>query len=163
MRKAEPLKEHNIYRMIGAPEPVKEAVQDPADSLVSPEVRKRALNPPLLGEISVPDGYAHVRGDCGDTMEVFLRIRDRRIREARFDTLGCGFTLACGSMAMEMAQGETIFDAMRIDATKVADALGGLPTSHRHCAELAAETLKKAIQDYLFRGGDSWKRLYQNR
>ena len=90
-------------------------------------------------------------------------VQDRRIRRARFDTLGCGFTLACGSMAMEMAEGETVFDAMRIDAKRIAHALGGLPVSHEHCAELAVETLKKAIRDYLFRGKESWKKLYRNR
>jgi nitrogen fixation NifU-like protein len=157
------VKEEDIYRMIANPEPEKEATQEPEHYLVSPEVQRRALDPPLLGEISVPDGYAHVTGDCGDSMEVFLAIQDRRIREARFDTLGCGFTLACGSMAMEMAEGETVSDAMQIDARKITLALGGLPGTHEHCAELAVETLKKAIKDYLFRGNESWKKLYRNR
>ena len=96
-------------------------------------------------------------------MEVFLAIKDRRIRQARFDTLGCGFTLACGSVAMEMAEGKTVSDAMRIDASKITLALGGLPVTHEHCAELAVETLRKAIQDYLFRGNEPWKKLYRNR
>jgi len=157
------VKEEDIYRMIANPEPEKEATEEPEYYLVSPEVQKRVLNPPLLGEISVPDGYAHVTGECGDSMEVFLAIKDRRIRQARFDTLGCGFTLACGSMAMEMAEGKTVSDAMQIDASKITLALGGLPVTHEHCAELATETLRKAIQDYLFRGNESWKKLYRNR
>jgi nitrogen fixation NifU-like protein len=66
-------------------------------------------------------------------------------------------------MAMEMAEGKSVFDAMRVDAEKIARALGGLPGSHEHCAELAAEALKKAVQDYLFRGNESWKKLYRKR
>lgn len=159
----EAVKEDEIYHVIANLEPVDQGGYSDGDPHVSPEVSKRARNPPLLGHIAVPDGYAHVTGECGDTMEVFLTIRDRRIRRARFDTLGCGFTLACGSMAMEMAQGETVSDAMRIDAKKIARKLGGLPGSHEHCAHLAAETLKKAIQDYLFRGKEPWKKLYRNR
>lgn len=157
------VKEEDIYRMIANPGPDKEATRAPEHHLVSSEVQRRALDPPLLGDISLPDGYAHVTGDCGDSMEVFLAIEDRRIRQARFDTLGCGFTLACGSMAMEMAEGRTLSDAMRIDASKIALALGGLPATHEHCAELATETLKKAIQDYLYRGSEPWKKLYRNR
>jgi nitrogen fixation NifU-like protein len=130
---------------------------------VSPEVRKRALEPVFVGEMAVPDGYAHVVGHCGDTMEVFLSVRDRRICQARFDTIGCGFTLACGSMAMEMAEGMSMAEAMGIDDQKIEEALGGLPDSHRHCAELASEALKKAIQDYLFRGKEPWKKLYRTR
>jgi nitrogen fixation NifU-like protein len=157
------VKEDELYRMIANQE-LESAQGDNTEELpVSPEVRKRALDPVFIGEIAAPDGYAHVVGDCGDTMEVFLAVRDRRICQARFDTIGCGFTLACGSMAMEMAEGKSTAEAMGIDEHKIAEALGGLPDSHRHCAELASEALKKAIQDYLFRGKESWKKLYRNR
>jgi len=157
------VKEDELYRMIAGQEPESALGDDPGEVYVSPEVRKRALEPVYIGDMAAPDGYAHVRGDCGDTMEVFLSIRDRRICQARFDTIGCGFTLACGSMAMEMAEGKSTAEAMRIGAHEIAEALGGLPDSHRHCAELASEALKKAIRDHLFRGRESWKRLYRNR
>jgi nitrogen fixation NifU-like protein len=157
------VKEDELYRMIDNGERESEPGLDPGELHVSPEVRKRALDPVFIGDMAAPDGYAHVTGDCGDTMEVFLSVRDRRICQARFDTIGCGFTLACGSMTMEMAEGKPLAEALRIDEDKVADALGGLPDSHRHCAELASEALKKAIQDYLFRGKESWKKLYRNR
>jgi nitrogen fixation NifU-like protein len=157
------LKEDELYRMIANRESESVHGDDPEELMVSPEVRKRALDPVFIGEMAAPDGYANVRGDCGDTMEVFLSIRDRRICQARFDTIGCGFTLACGSMAMEMAEGKSTTEAMGIDDHKIAEALGGLPDSHRHCAELASEALKKAIQDYLFRGKESWKKLYRSR
>ena len=156
------MKEDDIYRMISDSGPEKEVAPEPV-YLVPREVQRRALNPPHLGDIPVPDGYAHVTGDCGDSMEVFLAIQDRLIRQARFDTLGCGFTLACGSMAMEMAEGKAVSEAMRVDAKKIAVALGGLPPTHEHCAELATEALRKAIQDYLFRGKEPWKKLYRNR
>lgn len=157
------MKEEDIYRMIAGPEEGKPADEEIEVFPVSPEVTRRALDPPLLGDLPFPDGYAHLTGECGDTMEVFLTLRGSRIREARFDTLGCGFTLACGSVAMEMAQGHTLAEAMRVDAKKIADALGGLPPTHEHCAGLAAETLKKAIRDALTRGNEPWKKLYRNR
>ncbi len=157
------MKEEDIYRMISERMPGEEQPLETGVVPVSPEVQRRALNPPHLGEIRLPDGYAHVTGECGDSMEVFLGIEGRRVREARFDTLGCGFTLACGSMAMEMAENKTVTEAMRIEADQIAESLGGLPRTHQHCAELAAETLKKAVQDYLFRGKEPWKKLYRNR
>lgn len=157
------MKEDELYRMITNQEPESAQGDDPEELHVSPEVRRRALDPVFIGEMAVPDGYAHVRGDCGDTMEVFLGVRDRRICQARFDTIGCGFTLACGSMTMEMAEGKLVTEAMGIDEHKIAEALGGLPDSHRHCAELASEALRKAIQDYLFRRKESWTKLYRNR
>ncbi len=109
----------------------------------------------FLGEIHVPDGYAYLRADCGDAMEVFLAIRDQRIQKARFDTLGCGFTIACGCTAMNFAEGTTLSGALQIAPGQILEALGKrLPPSHYHCAELATETLKKAINDYLLRNKD---------
>lgn len=123
-------------------------------------VIERAMNPVGLGDIPEPDGYAYVRADCGDSMEMFLKIRDRRIVEARFDTLGCGPTLACGSVATELAQGKTLAEALQVTPERISEALGGLPSSHLHCAELAAETLRKAVQDFLERSRDPWKKHY---
>ncbi len=157
------VKQDEIYRLLVEPEP-KDPVQDGAEeSSVSSELVQRFVDSPFLGEVSAPDGYAHMQGECGDYMEVFLNIRDRRIRKARFDTLGCGYTVACGSMAMEMAEGRTLSEALRIAPERIAQELGGLPSSHEHCAELAAVTLRKAIEDYLTRGKDAWRKLYRNR
>jgi len=136
-------------------------IQDTLSHSLPEKVVDRLLNATHLGEIPTPDGYAHVRGGCGDSMEVFLAIADRRIREALFDTLGCGYTIACGSTAMEMAEGKSLSEALRISAEEISQALGGLPASHFHCAELAAEAVRKAVQDYLHRGNEPWKKLYR--
>jgi len=131
--------------------------------VISAEIVKRAQNPSYLGEIPGSDGYAYLQGDCGDSLEVFLSIRDQIIEKARFDTLGCGFTLACGSAAMELAENSTATQAHRIQPEQIANILGGLPPSHFHCAELAADALKNALKDYLSRRNDPWKKMYRTR
>jgi len=137
--------------------------KDPENTSMSQDLLQRVLNPTFLGEIPAPDGYAYLRGDCGDSMEVFLTVRDRRIGQARFDTLGCGFTVACGNAAMELAEGRPLSQALRITPQRIAEVLGGLPSSHEHCAELAVACLKKAIEDSLTRHKESWKNMYRNR
>ena len=127
----------------------------------SKEQIQRFSNPPFLGEIPVPDGYATLRGECGDTMEVFLSVRDGRIERARFDTLGCEYSIACGNTAMEMAEGRSLPEALRISPERIEEALGGLPPSHRHCAELAIDTLRKAVLDCRVRSKDPWKKFYR--
>ena len=130
-----------------------------ADSRQAQELRELFSNSFFLGEILNPDGYANIRADCGDSIEVFLKIKDNCIQKARFDTLGCGFTIACGNKAMEMAEGRTLSEAQLITPEKIVQALGNyLPPSHIHCAELASETLKKAIIDYYMHQKDSLKR-----
>ena len=121
------------------------------------------LNPRNLGEIPAPDGFGRVTGSCGDTMEICLKVRDGRVTNAFFWTDGCGPSIASGSAVTELAKRMNISEAQRISQHDVLAALGGLPEESEHCALLAANTLKKAIKDYLVCKNEPWKRDYRNR
>jgi len=57
-----------------------------------------AMNPRNVGSLPNADGFAQVTGPCGDTMEIWLKVKDGRIDKATFWTDGCGTSIACGSM-----------------------------------------------------------------
>jgi len=120
------------------------------------------LSPRNLGEIPAPDGFGRVTGSCGDTMEIYLKVRDGRVMDAFFWTDGCGPSIASGSMVTEMAKRRSIGEAQRISQHDVLAALGGLPEESEHCALLAADTLKVAIKDYLAFKNEPWKRAYRS-
>ncbi|MBC8275738.1 MAG: iron-sulfur cluster assembly scaffold protein [Chloroflexi bacterium] len=120
-----------------------------------------AQNPRNLGSIRNADGFASVTGPCGDTMEIWLKVRNGAIKQATFWTDGCGTTIAAGSMVTELAKGKTIANALRITQQDVLDALGGLPEESVHCALLAANTVKEAAKDYLTIRNEPWKRAYR--
>ena len=61
-------------------------------------------NPRNFRKIENPDGYAKVKGPCGDTMEMFVKTKEETISECAFQTDGCGTTIACGSIATELAK-----------------------------------------------------------
>ena len=122
-----------------------------------------AQNPRNAGSIPNPDGFAGVTGPCGDTMKIWLRVKEEVIRQATFWTDGCGPSIASGSMVTELAKGKTIREVMRIAQKDVLDALGGLPEESQHCALLAATSLKEAIRDYLAYQNEPWKRAYRKR
>jgi len=119
------------------------------------------LNPRNLGEISTPDGFGRVAGPCGDTMEIYLKVRDGRVMDAFFWTDGCGPSIASGSVVTEMAKRMNVIEAQRISQHDVLAALGGLPEESEHCALLAADTLKEAIKDYLAFKNEPWKKAYR--
>ena len=98
--------------------------------------------------LSTPDGYAEYTGPCGDTMQIFLKIKNNKISEAGFQTNGCGATIACGSMITSLVEGKNIPDARNISPDTILQALGGLPEENQHCSLLAATTLQKAINNY---------------
>jgi nitrogen fixation NifU-like protein len=118
-------------------------------------------NPRNLGGLTDPDGAATVKGECGDTMAITLRLKDDIVTACGFETDGCGTTIMCGSVATEMAKGRTFIEALgAVNAAAILRVLGGLPESDVHCAELAAATLRRALADALSRRHAPWKKAY---
>ena len=127
----------------------------------SEAVVEHSLNPRNMGEIENADGCARVIGPCGDTMQLWLKLKGETILEASFLTDGCSTSIASGSMVTELARGKKLIQAQRISQKDVLDALGGLPEGSEHCALLAADTLKAAIRDYLAMKKEPWKKAYR--
>lgn len=124
------------------------AIMDKMRRDYSEKVVELFLNPRNMGRIENADSCGKVKGSCGDTMEIFLKIKDSLIIDARFITDGCGTSLVCGCMITELAKNINIEKAGEINAEKVLDELGGLPEADQHCAKLAADTLHHAILTY---------------
>jgi nitrogen fixation NifU-like protein len=128
----------------------------------SPAVIDHWQHPRNIGTLDSPDGYAKVKGICGDIMEMFLTVKDETITECKFQTDGCGTTVVCGSVATELAAGKALIDALgAVSAAEILKCLGGLPEDSVHCAQLAAETLRRALADYLYQKNSPWKKSYR--
>ncbi len=127
----------------------------------SEAVVEHSMNPKNMGEIEGADGCARVTGPCGDTMQLWLKLKGETIQEASFLTDGCGTSVASGSMVTELAKGKKLGQARKISQEDVLNALGGLPEESEHCALLAADTLKAAIRDYLAMKKEPWKKAYR--
>jgi nitrogen fixation NifU-like protein len=107
-------------------------------------------NPRNVGEMDNPDGIGHVGNPvCGDIMELYIKVDNGTITDAKFKTFGCGAAIATSSMVTEMVKGKTIEEALKISNKAVAEALGGLPPVKMHCSVLAEEALTSAIDDYM--------------
>ena len=129
----------------------------------SETVIDHAMTPRNVGNMDAANGYASVTGPCSDTMEIWLKVRNDIVAEATFMTDGCGTTIAAGSMVTELAKGKSVSQALRISQEDVLSALDGLPEESKHCALLAANTLKAAVKDYLAFKNEPWKRVYNRR
>jgi nitrogen fixation NifU-like protein len=116
------------------------------------EVFSRWQNPRFMGRMPNASSVGRITGTCGDTMEIYLRIRDEKIQEASFYTDGCGSSVACGSIVAELATGKDLEEAAQIGGDTVLGILGGLPDEESHCAFLAAEALMAAIHEWMLQG-----------
>jgi len=121
----------------------------------NPLVTDHFENPRNAGRLENPDGVG-TAGDasCGDTMSIYIRVRDDVITAITFLCKGCPAAIACGSMTTELAMGKHLDDAAEIADETITQALGGLPADKRHCSNLGAEALASAIMDYVARSVD---------
>jgi nitrogen fixation protein NifU and related proteins len=110
---------------------------------------ERWLRPQYMRVMDHPDGYGHVAGSCGDRMEIFLKFEEDKVKDATFQTDGCGSSLVCGSFAAELALGKNPDELTEISGETILKVLDDLPEQDQHCALLAAETLQEALDDYM--------------
>ena len=97
--------------------------------------------------ISNPDGYRKRTGECGDTVEFFLIIKDNLIEKASYLANGCLNTNACACATACFAEKQTVEKAWEISPDKIAEYLESLPKEEIHCAELAVGALYLALRD----------------
>jgi nitrogen fixation protein NifU and related proteins len=115
---------------------------------LSEKVADYGTHPRNYGSLDQPDGYAKIKGPCGDTMEMFLKIRNDRIVDIAYTTDGCMTSHAAGTAATVMARGVTIRESLKINQSSILEHLGGMPEDSQHCALLAANTFHKALRHY---------------
>ena len=119
-------------------------------SLYSEKVMEHFKNPRNVGEMEDPDGVGRI-GDpvCGDVLELYIKVNDGTIVDAKFKTFGCAAAIATSSMVTEMVKGKSVEEALKISNKAVVEALDGLPPAKVHCSVLAEDALKAAIEGYL--------------
>jgi nitrogen fixation NifU-like protein len=118
----------------------------------SPTLIDHFRNPRNAGMMRDPDGVGEAEyTECMDLARFYLRIGDGRVREARFQTYGCGPTIAAASAATELAVGKPLESLAGLTDASVEAALGGLPDERRHAAAVVAMAMRAAARDAMAR------------
>jgi len=108
-----------------------------------------------------PDGRGHCTGACGDFIEMRLRLRGDRIDRAAFSCDGCLSTARAATGLSELVQGATLGQALQLTPLHVLDYVGELDEAHEHCALIAVNALRNAVQDALRKRAEPWRAVYQ--
>lgn len=109
----------------------------------------RWRKPQWNGRMENPDGFARVVGECGDTMEIYLKFKNNRVSKASYFTDGCASSMISGSFAAELTIGRNPDELTDITAETVLTAIGKLPEEDLHCTTLAARTVQEALTHYM--------------
>jgi nitrogen fixation NifU-like protein len=115
------------------------------DASYSEKLLDHYRNPRNVGSLSPADGSARRENQvCGDVLEIYLKIRDGKIEQARFKAEGCIPTIALASFATEWCIGKSVAESRQVEAAFLAASLEPLPSHKLHAAQLVAETLRAA-------------------
>lgn len=115
----------------------------------SKKVMEHFIHPHNVGEIKNPDAIGRVGNPkCGDIMEIFIKVKNNRITDIKFKTLGCAAAIAASSMLTDLAKGKTLEQAEKIKSEDIIKGLGELPPIKVHCSVLGAEALHDSIKNY---------------
>jgi len=115
------------------------------------KVIEHFTSPKFFGKIEKADVIGNAGNPrCGDLLTLYLKIdkKTHKIKDIRFETLGCAAAIAASDMVCQLSIGKTLQEAEKITFKDVSDELGVLPPLKIHCAQLVAEALRDAIKKY---------------
>lgn len=119
------------------------------EDMYTEKVLDHFRNPRNMGKMENPDGVGKVGNPtCGDVMVIYIKVKDDKINDIKFQTFGCTAAIASSSIATELVKGKSLEEAEKLTRDDVAKELGGLPAVKMHCSNLASDALKAAIKDY---------------
>jgi nitrogen fixation NifU-like protein len=115
--------------------------------MYSKQVADHISNPRNVGELEDPTGVGDVVNEvCQDRIRLTIRIADGILSEARVRASGCPPTLAAASVLTELIAGHSLSDVRALGRNDIATALGRLPAAKMHCAVLAIDALREALE-----------------
>ncbi|NOR53117.1 MAG: iron-sulfur cluster assembly scaffold protein [Candidatus Aminicenantes bacterium] len=123
----------------------------------SDKVIEHFSNPQNVGIIECPEGIATITNPvCGDVTEIYLRIKEGIIEDAKFKSFGCAVTIASASVFTENIKGKEISklvsgsdeETVRQLVGLVENELGELPPQKLHCPPATVQAFLEAILQY---------------
>jgi len=92
---------------------------------------------------------------CGDAVRLYWAVdQDDRIVKSKFKSFGCGTAIASSDMMVELCEGKTVDEAVKITNLDVEKALRdeedtpAVPPQKMHCSVMAYDVIKKAAAEY---------------
>jgi nitrogen fixation NifU-like protein len=115
--------------------------------MYSEKVLDHFHHPRNVGEIAGANVVVEVTNPaCGDLLKLWAVVCEGRIAQVKFKVAGCVPAVACGSWLTEMIQGKALADLTAVPAAQIESALDGLPQASKHAAALAADALKRLLE-----------------
>lgn len=122
---------------------------------------KHFLNPKNVGTIENTDGYARVENPVnGYTTDIYIKIENGKISNAKFKSMGCTSTIATASAITELVKDVNVDDLINKNdnylylMNLLNNELGKVPDKNWHCLPTAVMGVITALLDYYNKQND---------
>lgn len=113
------------------------------------------MRPRNVGVIKNYDGYSSVENPInGYRTDIYIKIREDKIEDIKFKTIGCTATIASASVLTEIIKGKKLNEIIIGNKTfddllkLINDELGKVPDKNWHCPPTAILAFITAIKEY---------------
>lgn len=114
--------------------------------MYTPQVADHIAHPRNVGELENPSGVGDVTNEvCLDRIRLSIRVDQDRLTDAKVKAQGCPPTVAAASALTELIIGRSLAEVQFLTRKDIVESLGRLPAAKMHCASLAIEALRAAI------------------
>ena len=120
------------------------------DIVYSAIIDEHYQEPRNFGKIENPDEHImETNPTCGDTIAMYARIGEGRIKEIKYVAKGCSISVASASILSENVEGKPIDNVLRMTKEDILGNLGlKLGPAREKCALLSYDALIKMIKDF---------------
>ena len=120
---------------------------DSIESMYQENILDHYKNPRNAGKIDNASVHHHEYNPlCGDEIEMFLVIKDKKVADVKFHGRGCAISQASASMLTEEIKGKNIEELKKMTKENILELLGiSLSPVRLKCALLSLDTLKNSI------------------
>jgi nitrogen fixation NifU-like protein len=107
-------------------------------------------NPLNKGILKKPDiTHKEKNPSCGDEIAIFVKLKNKKIAEIRFDGYGCAISQAASSLITEFVKGKTLDEVLQLSKKEVLELLGiDVAPLRIKCAMLGLRVLQRGILQY---------------
>ena len=106
------------------------------------------LTRPNQGPLENADQVTELTGPCGDTMKCYIKVDQGKIKDTKFQVLGCPGAISAAMALADLVRGKDLSGALEVKDGDVFRELVNIPDQKQHCIRLAVKTLAKAIEEY---------------
>ncbi len=105
-------------------------------------------NPRNFGELKICEiCHSELNPTCGDMVKIFVKLKENKIKEAKFKGNGCAISMASASMLTEKIKGKNLGEVKKMNDDEINRMLGiSLGPVRAKCGMLSLKTLLKGIQ-----------------